>query len=137
MGVPTMRSDLRGRFVAQDPGGLGPGHSDDAARPGEDIDEGIVGGEPSEVVVRISDLGIEIGVFRMEWTTTVAEVVIKDWKHLPFDSKPAAVSRAIQAARARRIRTYRWCTLCHEVNPPECIEGGRCYACQERNGVVF
>jgi len=105
--------------------------------PVEDLEAGIVGGDPSEVVVRIDESGIDVGVFRVEWNVQIPEVVIKDWKHLPLDSRPAAVSRAIQAARARRIRTYRWCTLCHEMNPPEWIEGGRCYACMERNGVIF
>jgi len=105
--------------------------------PVEDTEAGIVGGDPSEVVVRVTDEGIDVGVFRVEWNVQIPEVVVKDWKHLPLDAKPAAVSRAIQAARARRIRTYRWCTLCHEMNPPEWIEGGTCYACMERNGAVF
>lgn len=106
--------------------------------PVKDMEAGIVGGDPREVVVRVTDQGIDVGVFRVEWLNShTPEVVIKDWKHLPLDSKPAAVSRAIQAARGRRLRTYRWCTLCHEVKPPEWSEGGRCYACMERNGVVF
>jgi len=64
-------------------------------------------------------------------------IAVATWKRFTFGAEPVKVAEAIQAARARRIRTYRWCTLCHKMNPPEWIEGGRCYSCMERNGVIF
>lgn len=94
----------------------------------------LVGGEPGEVVVRIYSDAIEVSTYGIRWDS-----------HRPVDDHErvalyrlgragvAQVSRAIARARARRLRTYRWCAWCREVQPPEWMHReSTCQGCAER-----
>jgi len=97
----------------------------------------LVGGDPGEVVVRITAREIAVAAFANVWDGQTPRVAPQGWKTFPLDAKPARVAQAIIKARARRLGTYRWCPECHEINPPEWMADSTCQSCSEKHGAVF
>ncbi len=84
-----------------------------------ETEHGVVAGDPGEVVVRITDETLEVAAYRAELRGGGPVVTAKKWKTFDLETGPSEVAKAIQKARARRLRTYRWCTGCRKVLPPE------------------
>ncbi len=93
---------------------------------------GIIGGDPPEVIVRLSDDGLELAAYRAEMRGDTPVVNAKKWKVFDLDTGPSEVATAIQKARARRLRTYRWCVGCRRVLPPEqMLDSVTCRRCAD------
>lgn len=100
-------------------------------------DDLIVGGDPGEVVVRISDDKVAVAAYAVLWDGQEPRLAPEGRKSFPMTAKPERVAKAIIKARARRIATYEWCPRCASVRPPECMSDGICQTCAEKDGVVF
>jgi hypothetical protein len=102
------------------------------------IEDGIlIGGEPGEVVVRISEGRLEVAAYAVIWDSQDPRLAPEGWKTFPMTAKPERVAKAIIKARTRRIATFEWCPRCASVRPPECMSDGICQTCAEKDGVVF
>ncbi len=97
----------------------------------------LVGGDPGEVVVRISDDKIEVAAYAVLWDCQEPRLAPEGWKSFPVSGKPERVAKAIIKARAHRIGTYEWCPRCQAVNPPEWMSDGMCQGCAEKTGRMF
>lgn len=100
----------------------------------------LVGGEPGEVVVRIYAEHIEVLRYGIRWDSQSpvsdhVRVALYRLGRAGF----AQVARAIARARAARVRTYRWCAWCREVQPPEWMHrDSTCQGCaQQHLGVIY
>jgi hypothetical protein len=95
-----------------------------------ETEHGIVAGDPGEVVVRITPESVEVAAYRAELRGGDPVVVAKKWKIFDLETGPSEVAKAIQKARARRLRTYRWCVACRRVLPPEqMVDSVTCHRC--------
>ncbi len=102
----------------------------------------MVGGEPGEVIVRITATTVKILAFTVKWDgphNPVRVGVPVATVNLDESDLEAAVSAAIKKARTDRLATYRVCTRCNETNPPEWMHDDQtCQSCAERYlGVVY
>ncbi len=97
----------------------------------------IIGGEPGEVVVRISANEIAVAAYAAVWDSQEPRLAPKAWKSFPMTAKPERVARAIIKARARRLGTYQWCPECGTVQPPVWMSDGMCQGCAEKGGSVL
>jgi hypothetical protein len=97
----------------------------------------LVGGDPGEVVVRISDDKVAVAAYAVLWDCQEPRLAPEGWKTFPMTAKPERVAKAIIKARARRIATFEWCPRCQLVNPPEWMSDGTCQGCAEKVGVKF
>jgi len=94
---------------------------------------GLVGGNPGEVVVRVGDETVEVAAYRAELRGGEPVVTAKKWKVFDLSAGPSEVMAAIQKARARRLRTYRWCVGCRKVLPPERMRDSvTCHHCADQ-----
>ncbi|HBN74725.1 MAG TPA: hypothetical protein DD473_02660 [Planctomycetaceae bacterium] len=104
----------------------------------------LIGGDPSEVIVRLSGNKITVSEFRVRWdgphTPTVHPRLVTaiNWKSLPDFDITCLIGMAIESTRRHRIEKYRTCLRCGETNPPEWMHGDDiCQSCAERHlGVV-
>jgi ribosomal protein L37E len=100
--------------------------------PTSQTDQGTVGGSPGEVIVRVTDESVEVAAYRAELRGGAPVIAAKKWKVFDLDTGPSEVAKAIQKARARRLRTYRWCVTCRRVLPPEqMLDSVTCNVCAE------
>jgi hypothetical protein len=105
----------------------------------------MTGGEPGEVVVRLTDSSVTVWEFAIEWQgphTTVAKPIrfgSVQWKHMPAGRAMTLLSGFIGAARESRRSKYLQCRLCEETKPPEWMhEEDVCQGCAEKHlGVVY
>jgi hypothetical protein len=103
------------------------------------------GGDPSEVIVRVSDHKVSVAMFSVRRAGPCTPVVCPqqiatvNWRRLPAAQTMMVLYELIEAAKAIRRSRYRQCERCGETNPPEWMhDATTCQACAERDlGVVY
>ena len=109
-----------------------------------DGDVVLVGGDPGEVIVRISGSKVSVAVFSVRWEGPHTPVVrpkqlaTLNWQRLPASAAMMTLHELITAAVEIRRAKYRKCERCGETNPPEWMHGEDiCQSCAEKHlGVV-
>ena len=109
-----------------------------------DGDVVLVGGDPGEVIVRISGSKVSIAVFSIRWDGPHTPVVrpkqlaTLNWKRLPASTAMMTLHGLISAAVEIRRAKYRKCERCGETKPPEWMHDEQtCQSCAEKHlGVV-
>ena len=109
-----------------------------------DGDVVLVGGDPGEVIVRISGSKVSIAVFSIRWdgpyTTVVRpkQLATLNWKRLPASTTMMTLHGLVSAAVEIRRAKYRKCERCGETKPPEWMHDDQtCQSCAEKHlGVV-
>ena len=97
-----------------------------------ETEKGMVAGDPGEVIVRVTQESVEVAAYRAEFRGGEPVMAAKKWKVFDLETGPSQVAKAIQKARARRLRTYRWCIGCRKVLPPEHMaDSVTCHRCAE------
>lgn len=104
----------------------------------------MVGGDPGEVIVRVSGGKVSIAVFSVRWNGPHTQVVCPrhiatlSWKRLPASRMMMALHDLIESTREIRRSGYGKCEPCGETNPPEWMHDEKtCQSCAERElGVV-
>tara|TARA_R110002020_G_scaffold204177_1_gene408090 strand:- start:1063 stop:1485 length:423 start_codon:yes stop_codon:yes gene_type:complete len=105
----------------------------------------LIGGDPSEVIVRVSGNKISISEFRVRWdgphTPTIHPRLVTsiNWKSLPTFEIICLIGMAIDSTRKHRLENFTTCMKCGKTKPPEWMHGdGICQSCAERHlGVVY
>jgi hypothetical protein len=102
----------------------------------------LIGGDPGEVIVRVTSTAVEVLAYAVEWRgphTPVTTGVPVATVNLGESNLVAAVSAAIEKARTARLATYHTCVRYDETNPPEWMHDAHtCQRCAERDlGVVY
>jgi hypothetical protein len=97
-----------------------------------------VGGDPGEVVVRLTDAVLTVSEFAVEWpgphtpVTRPIELGRVHWPWLPGVEAMRVLLVLIEAARQSRLSKYRRCGMCEQVRPPEWMYDGEvCQTCAE------
>lgn len=109
-----------------------------------DGDVVLVGGDPGEVIVRISGSKVSIAVFSVRWEGPHTPVVhpkplaTLNWKRLPAITMMVMMHGLVSAAVELRRAKYRKCEKCGVTKPPEWMHGNDiCQSCAELHwGVV-
>ena len=104
-----------------------------------DGDVVLVGGDPGEVIVRISGNKVSIGVFsiRLDGPHTPVvrpkQLATLKWKRLPASTTMMTLHGLINAAVELRRAKYRKCEKCGETKPPEWMHDKQtCQSCAEK-----
>ena len=105
----------------------------------------LVGGDPGEVIVRITGSRVTVAIFTAGWegphTPVVHPKVLGTlyWRRLPASQMIRALDDLITTARDIRRAKYRKCERCGETNPPEWMDGATiCQSCAEKHlGIVY
>ena len=101
-------------------------------------------GYPEELRAEATELGLLISSFRKEWRlpslpvdTWVPHVVLR-WEDLDSEGEDLLRS-TLREIRRKRIRSYRKCSYCRGLMPPEDLfDRTACMACATKHlGVVF
>jgi hypothetical protein len=94
------------------------------------------GGEPGEVVARLTNSSVIIEEYAVKWETPFKPVVnprrvgAVNWRRLPETTLMTVVGQMIKGAREVRLSRYRPCRFCGKTNPPEWQQGDDvCQAC--------
>lgn len=97
-----------------------------------------VGGDPGEVVVRLTDDVLTVSEFAVEWpgpgtpATRPIELGRMLWQWMPEVEAMRVLLALIEAARASRRSKYRQCRMCEQVKPPESMtDDDICRTCAE------
>lgn len=104
----------------------------------------LTGGEPGEVVARVTTRTVSIAIFGVRWAgpheprPAPRWLARFHWHNLESGELYALLVRLIESAAARRCATYRTCRYCGKNTPPEWQHGDDvCQSCAERHlGVV-
>lgn len=104
----------------------------------------LIGGDPGEVVVHLSEGELKVSVFAVRWEGPHTPVVTPErlaslnWQRIPASRLTSVLHEVIAAAVELRSSTYRKCERCGEMNPPEWMHNeNTCQSCAERHlGVV-
>lgn len=99
-----------------------------------------VGGQPGQVVVRVTASVVSVAEYGVEWLGP-DEVVVRPlhlgslrWRRLPEIQALTILSSLVSAARQSRLSKYRACRLCLEPTPPERLQDDDiCEACTHRH----
>jgi hypothetical protein len=102
------------------------------------------GGNPGEVIVRLSRSSITVWEFAVAWDGAYTQVVTPRligsvrWRRVTERAGMKAVQALIEAAKESRQAKFRDCQHCSERFPPEWMyEDDVCVSCaQRRSGVV-
>ena len=105
----------------------------------------MVGGDPGEVIVRITGSKVMVAVFTVRWegphTPVVRPQVLGSLhlRHLPASRLMMAVQDLISTATEIRRAKYRKCERCGKIKPPEWMhDSTTCQSCAEKHlGVVY
>lgn len=99
----------------------------------------LVGGDPYEAVVRITDEEVSVSLFHLRWEGShefrIHPIGLAGlrWDRLPSSSTRTAIRCLIKAASDMRRATFKACQYCERICPPESMDGGTvCHGCQER-----
>ena len=97
-----------------------------------------VGGDPGEVVVRLTDDVLTVSEFAVEWqgprtpVTRPIELGRLHWPWLPGVEAMRVLLVLIEAARQSRRSKYRPCLICEQARPPEMMtDEDVCQTCTE------
>ena len=98
----------------------------------------LTGGNPPEVVVRITPASVVVGEYSMRWegplTVRVRPIIIGSvrWGRLSIEGAMQAIAALITAARNVRMAKFRTCAICGERNAPEWMHDDTiCDGCAE------
>ena len=84
-----------------------------------------VGGDPGEVVVRLTDAVLTVSEFAVEWqgphtpVTRPIELGRVHWQWLPGVDTMRVLLALVDGARHSRRSKYQQCRVCEQVRPPE------------------
>ena len=99
-----------------------------------------VGGDPGEVVVRLTDAVLTVSEFAVEWmgprtpVTRPVEIGRLRWDWLPGVETMRVLLALIEAARQSRRSKYRRCRICDQAKPPERLDRDDvCQDCAEEH----
>ena len=109
-----------------------------------DGDVVLVGGDPGEVIVRISGSKLSIAVYSVQWegphTPLVRPKLLAtlNWQRLPEATVMLTLHELVSVAVQIRRAKYRKCERCGETKPPEWMHDEQtCQSCAEQHlGVV-
>jgi hypothetical protein len=94
------------------------------------------GGDPTEVIVRLSRSSVIVEEYFAEWATPYRlverprRVGIVHWRRLPESTLMSVIGQLIKGAREMRRSRFRDCRFCGTTNPPEWQHGDDvCQAC--------
>jgi hypothetical protein len=104
-----------------------------------------VGGQPGEVVVRLTKTAATVSEYAVEWEGPHEPVVrpvafgTVRWRRMPEGQALSILATLIRAARESRLSKYGTCRFCERSVPPEQLhEEDVCQACaQQHLGVVY
>ena len=105
----------------------------------------LIGGDPGEVVVRLTIASLTVLEYAVEWQgphdSVVAPVELGTlrWPELPGVQAMRAVDALVAAARDLRRSKYTTCRLCERPHPPEAMHDDEvCQRCAQAHlGVVY
>jgi hypothetical protein len=99
-----------------------------------------MGGDPPEVVTRLTETSIIVSEFAGVWeepftfTVKPRRVGKLEWRPLPENALLAALSALIKGARDARLASFETCQYCGQPTAPEWLhEAGVCLTCAERH----
>lgn len=99
----------------------------------------MVGGDPGEVVARVSGSKVSIALFRVCWEGPYTPVMrpihfaTLNWRRLPASTLMMTLRGLVIAAREVRTAKYRRCERCGKMQPPEWMhDQTTCQSCAER-----
>jgi hypothetical protein len=99
----------------------------------------LVGGEPGEVVVRLTRSMASVSEYAVEWDggddLAIRPVLFGSvhWRRMPEIHALASLNALIRAARDARRATYRTCVRCERLTAPERMsDNGVCQECGEQ-----
>jgi hypothetical protein len=102
-----------------------------------------LGGDPVEVVVRLTDTSVAVSEFAGVWESPFAFVArprrvgVLNWRRLPENALLSALSALIKGAREMRLASYQACRSCERRTAPEYLyDTGVCQACTDRQTVI-
>jgi hypothetical protein len=97
-----------------------------------------IGGDPGEVVVRLTDDVLTVSEFAVDWqgpstgVTRPIELGRFHWPWLPSVEAMRVLVTLIEAAHQSRRSKYRLCRVCERVKPPEVMKNDDfCQACAD------
>lgn len=109
----------------------------DTARDGSVV---LVGGDPGEVIVRLTRSAASVSEYAVEWQGP-GDLVVRPvsfgtihWRRMPEIHALAALQTLVRAARESRRAKYRICEYCEKVTPPESLyDDQTCQACARKH----
>jgi hypothetical protein len=111
--------------------------AEEAVRDGSVV---LVGGDPGEVVVRLTRSKASVSEYAVEWNgqndLAVRPVLFGSvqWRRLPEIHALASLNALIRAARDARRATYRPCVRCDRLTAPErMFDDGVCVECGDQS----
>jgi hypothetical protein len=98
----------------------------------------LIGGEPGEVVVRLTRSMATVSEYGVEWNGP-DDLIVRpvlfgsvQWRRMPEIHALASLNALIRAARDARRATYRACARCQRLTAPEkMFDDGTCLECEE------
>lgn len=110
-----------------------------------DGDVVMVGGDPGEVIVRISGNKVSVALYTVRWETPYTPVVrpkplaALNWRSLPGSTTMTTLHELVSAAVQMRRADFQKCSRCGETKPSESMhEDQVCQACAQRYlGVTY
>ena len=105
----------------------------------------LVGGDPGEVIVRVTRSAVAVSEYTVEWHGPHNPVVCPiafgtlHWRRMPEVHALAALQILLRAARESRRAKYRTCGYCEKSSPPEALHNDRvCQECAQKHlGIVY
>jgi hypothetical protein len=105
----------------------------------------LVGGDPGEVIVRLTRSAVSVSEYAVEWQGPHNPVVCPiafgtlHWRRMPEVHALAALQTLLRAARESRRGKYRACGYCEKNIPPEALYNDQvCQECaQQHLGIVY
>jgi hypothetical protein len=105
----------------------------------------LVGGDPGEVVVRLTRSAVSVSEYAVEWQgphdPTVRPIAfgVLRWRRMPEVHTLAALQTLLRAARESRRAKYRTCGYCERSIPPEALHNDQvCQECAQKHlGIVY
>src|SRR5262245_29603168 len=101
------------------------------------------GGDPIEVVARLTGTSVTISEFRGVWETPFVFTVrprrvgVLNWRRLPENALLSALSALIKGAREARLSSFQICRFCEQRTAPEYLhDTGICQTCADRRTVI-
>lgn len=94
------------------------------------------GGDPHEVVARLTDTSVIVSTYAARWRTPYSltarprRVGIVKWQRLPENAMLAALTALVKGAREARTASYRVCRECGRKTAPEWLhDEATCASC--------
>ena len=105
----------------------------------------LVGGDPGEVVVRLTRSAASVSEYAVEWQGPHDPAVrpitfgVLRWRRMSEVDALAALQTLVRAARESRRSKFRTCGYCERSTPPEALHDDQvCQECaQNRLGIVY